>query len=420
MTETKEIRKYQAKQIYASLDQDDQSFHVIDNGVVTVRDGVVVEVGKLKSPSSDVTDLGEVALIPGLTNAHTHLEFSCLEQPLGNRGMAFTDWLKLVIAWRFESLTTAAKRTEAIRTGIAESQSAGTVAIGEIGNLPFENAAYKSELDCVLFLERLTRNHEREPLVIGECVQFLGSVDHEPDPSSKDSSSITRAISPHAPYSVGLSLLKRLVLQSQKTQCPVAMHLAETREELELISNQSGPFVDFLQSIGAWFLETYEQGQTILDYLNILAESPRSLVVHGNYLSKPEIEFIAGHRDSMSVVYCPRTHAYFDHDKYPLHELLNAGINVAVGTDSRASNPDLSVFDELKFVKQAFEDLSDKQILKLGTANGVQGLGVASSLGTIQAGTKLNFNVVTGADGGSLFVESSKLVPMSDYARVCE
>ena len=95
-----------------------------------------------------------------------------------------------------------------------------------------------------------------------------------------------------------------------------------------------------------------------MDYLQLLDRAHRSLIIHGNFLDQEEIHFIGSRRRRMSVVICPRTHAYFRHPSYPLRQMLDAEVNIALGTDSRASNPDLSVLSEMRYL--AREHLSPR------------------------------------------------------------
>ena len=401
--------RFQAKQIVVSPET------TIENGLITVRDGIITDVSKSQTPSDQNIDLGSGTLVPGFVNAHTHLEFSCLEKPLGRPGMPFTDWLKEVIAWRMQAFESSASKTKAIRQGLAESSAAGVVAVGEIATFPVEATVYDdTELSNVLFLERISRSSDRFPALIEESDDWLAR-----NGKASDSSNLC-AISPHAPYSVHPELLQQLVKRAEDSRVPVAMHLAETREELELLSNQTGPFVEFLESVGAWNPATYRAGETILDYLKLLANAPRALVIHGNYLQPKEIDFIATNRDRMSVVYCPRTHAYFDHEPYPLEPLLTAGVNVAIGTDSRASNPDLSVYQELKLIKQRYPEMSDRQILTLGTENSARALGLRSAganIATINEGRPADFNLIMDCqDQGGWFGESSSMLPFSQFS----
>jgi cytosine/adenosine deaminase-related metal-dependent hydrolase len=171
------------------------------------------------------------------------------------------------------------------------------------------------------------------------------------------------------------------------------MHLAETTAELELLANSAGEFVPFLQSLGVWREDVVPRGSQTLDYLKVLALAPRVLVIHGNYLDAVDIEFLVSH-PNFSVVYCPRTHAYFGHPPHPWRQLLSRGVNVALGTDSRASNPDLSLFNELKFVRQLAPEFDPGELLRLGTLNGAFALGIEAETGSLELGKSADLAIV--------------------------
>jgi cytosine/adenosine deaminase-related metal-dependent hydrolase len=166
---------------------------------------------------------------------------------------------------------------------------------------------------------------------------------------------------------------------------PVAMHLAESRAELELLAAGTGPLRELLEQRSMWDAAAIPAGSTPLDYLRMLARAPRSLVIHGNYLSSAELDFVAEHRERMSIVYCPRTHEYFQHAEYRLQEMLAAGVRVALGTDSRASNPDLNLFDELRSVARK-HDVPASEVIRLGTLSGAEALGWGDVVGSITPG----------------------------------
>ncbi len=371
----------------------------IEGGFVGINSGVITSVSNTRPIDCEVVDLadrfGDVALIPGLINAHTHLEFSDLDRPLGQTGIGFTDWVRKVVVHRMSGGSTESKAA-AIRSGIAESQEAGVVAIGEIATIAlgqesapaFDLEPYNMERDhgpieLTLFLEMLGRDPAAVPARTGLAGEWL---------ERNHGDSICAAISPHAPYSIHDDLLSGVIDLASKHSAPVAMHLAETRDELQLLHELDGPFVQLLKDFGVWFPETHRRGSRILDYLQQLARAPRSLVIHGNYLSEEEQKFIADRQESMSVVYCPRTHVFFGHDRYPLNELTEQGINVAIGTDSRASNPDLNLMAELRFVRDEFPDLSARDVLSLGTIAGAKALGIESRLGSIEVGKRAAMN----------------------------
>ena len=107
-------------------------------------------------------------------------------------------------------------------------------------------------------------------------------------------------------------------------------------------------------------------------------------MIHGNYLDDDERAFLATHRDRMSLVYCPRTHAYFSHRPYPLAELLAGGVRVALGTDSRASNPDLDLLAEMRHIAKTHAAIDPHEILRLGTLAGATALGATKTLAVLR------------------------------------
>ena len=329
-----------------------------------------------------------MAIIPGLINAHTHLEFSTLAQPLGEPGLGFPDWILKVVGHRLQSspLEPEQQKQVAIETGLKESQRCGVVGLGEIASAPYCLPAYEDSPGGTVFLEVLGR----DPLVVDERLLALEQVVR----SAGIGASWKVGISPHAPYSVHPDLFTGSIDLARRYGLSVAMHLAETKEELELMKSVNGPFVPVLEKLGAWYPETYRAGTRPLNYLRILARSPRSLIIHGNYLDEVELEFIAS-QQSMSVVYCPRTHHFFDHSRYPLPKMLDLGITVAVGTDSRASNPDLNLFEDLRHIARCFPELRPESILKMGTWHGAKALGLANGLGAIAVGRQAALAVVS-------------------------
>ena len=126
----------------------------------------------------------------------------------------------------------------------------------------------------------------------------------------------------------------------------------------------------------------------------MLADAPRALVIHGNYLDRDEHEFLAAHADRMSLVYCPRTHAYFDHPPYPLAELLAAGVRVALGTDSRASNPDLNLLGEMRHVARTHAGrAARRRSSRWRRSTRLEALGCEQECGSITPGKLANLCV---------------------------
>ncbi|HEX4413580.1 MAG TPA: amidohydrolase family protein, partial [Lacipirellulaceae bacterium] len=207
-----------------------------------------------------------------------------------------------------------------------------------------------------------------------------------------------QGISPHAPYTVSPLLLRPLVTLAHHQNLPVAMHLAESREELQFVKEGAGPFKDLLEDRSMWDSEAVPRGSTPHDYLRTLADAPRALVIHGNYLEDDELDFLGTHRDRMSLVYCPRTHTYFDHSPYPLTAALKHGVRVALGTDSRASNPDLDLFMEMQHVARTHPNVNPHEILRMATLAGAEALGREAEFGSIRPGKVANLVALPLAD----------------------
>jgi cytosine/adenosine deaminase-related metal-dependent hydrolase len=168
------------------------------------------------------------------------------------------------------------------------------------------------------------------------------------------------------------------------------MHVAESTEELQLLRDGTGPFQELLNERSMWDVEAIPRGSRPLDYLRILSIAPRALVIHGNYLDAEEHAFLAANVDRMSLVYCPRTHAYFKHPTYALPLLLERGVRVALGTDSRASNPDLDLFAEMRHVATSFSHIDPQTVLRMGTLAGAEALGRDAEVGSITPGKFAN------------------------------
>jgi aminodeoxyfutalosine deaminase len=362
----------------------------IEHGVVTIDGERIVAVAATADDDVPVRDLGDVALFPGFVNAHSHLEFSDLRQPLGEHGMALPDWIAHVLAQRHSG---ARDPAAAIAAGCRESLGAGVTTIGEIATADAGTYSAIPPIGVTAFLETIGFSRARAGSAFQASVERLCEFEQ--------SSGIQLGLSPHAPYTVSPVLLRCLVDTARERQLPVAMHLAESADELELLDHGTGRFQKLLEERSMWDDAVIRSGSSPFDYLQLLATAPRTLVVHGNYLDRDEREFLATHADRMSLVYCPRTHAYFAHPPYPLAESLAVGVRVALGTDSRASNPDLSLLAEMRYVATSHPDVPPEIIVRLGTLAGAEALGREAECGSITHGKLANLVAIPVAPGSA-------------------
>lgn len=365
----------------------------IAGGVLTVRDGIIAEIAA--QSDGPATDLGDVAILPALINAHTHLEFSDLAEPLGTAREPLPTWISRVVARRRSQPTEEQRqrlsREHAHTFGLAESAAAGIAAVGEIATPGWPEPVYhEASIGGVVFLELLGLAEERIEPLLQSAREHL----QRPEPRATERQTLPTwprwpsGLSPHAPYTVHPRLLAEACQLAAARQAPVAMHLAESREELELLATGRGAMREMIESLGAWRDGVIPTGIRIIDYLRPLATSPRSLVIHGNYLTDEELQFIAAQQGRMTVVYCPRTHAYFGHEPYPLAKLLAASVPTALGTDSRASNPDLDLWNEVLEVIRRHPQVAPSEVLRMAMLNAAAALGLASELGSLTPGKR--------------------------------
>jgi cytosine/adenosine deaminase-related metal-dependent hydrolase len=347
----------------------------LPGGTITIQGECIFSVSPHGDRAADL-DLGNAAILPGLVNAHTHLDLSGLRGRCPP-GADFPAWLMAIGRHRRE--TTPEQVDNAIRAGLAESIRFGTTLLGDIaaGGASWPILA-NAPIRAIVFRELIGPTEERAERAYAEAVAWL-----ESHPAT---ACCRPGLSPHAPYTVRASLFRRVAALHPSQ--PVAIHLAETREELELLAHKRGPFVSFLSELGVWDKEGLIGG--IGDLLTLFEGPTPRLFVHGNYLGPNDL-IPAG----SAVVYCPRTHAAFGHDRHPLPRLLAAGVNVALGTDSLASNPDLDLLAEARWVREHFPELPDSIILSLATLNGARALGLEELTGSLTSGKSADLVVLS-------------------------
>jgi cytosine/adenosine deaminase-related metal-dependent hydrolase len=380
------------------------------DGVLAVENGKILQLESYQGETIDRDYCGSL-IVPGFVNAHTHLDLSENHQGITVPGN-FPAWLQDVVNYRRTS--TQRERQTAIQEAVSLCILHGTTLVGDISSRGESfPALLQSSMKSVVFREVIGLGPERAEEALRECRAWLGA---------EEMVKTRRGVSPHAPYTVRFSLLDQLA--TEFPHVPLAMHVAESREELELLQWRTGPFVAFLRSLSAWFPEGIVP--SLADLLNELNRFERPILVHGNYLSRADWQNL---QPNASIVYCPRTHAFFGHDPYPLWEMLQDGINVALGTDSLASNPDLSVLHEGRFLWQRFQPgLTGEALLNLCTLQGAKALGFAELCGTLTPGKDADFVVLPCGDSNdnpwellwgsqeepaTVFVEGEEVWPMN-------
>ena len=317
----------------------------LENGWLRIDRGRIGAVGRGKPPTAAV-DFGDAIIIPGLVNAHTHLEFSGLPEPFPPGG-GLPAWIGRVVAWRRSRGPVSGAADEvatAIRTGLHESAAAGVTTVGEIATTitPAVLAAYATGGPRVRIY--------REALGLSPAAATAGFAQLVRDLARVERAGLAAGISPHAPYSVSAPLARRIGRAISEQGHPAAIHLAESLEEAELLATGGGPFRDLLESLGAWDRNRPPELVPVADWITRLARGPRGLVVHATHIGRDTAALarLARHRDRLGVVICPRTTQALSGSLPPVALLRSAGLRIALGTDGRGSNPDLSLLAECR------------------------------------------------------------------------
>ena len=367
----------------------------IEDGVIGLKEQTITAVGPRGDFSdAEVEDLGDVIIMPGLINAHTHLEMGHLQGATGPP-TDMVGWLLELMACRRDlSADERRERTAAaVQAGVRASLEAGVTTMGDISRScdvtrPLLQAG---PLRAVSFGEviGIGQHHNR----VEERLRRAADCKH-------DSEFLSTALSPHAPYSIDGAGIQRVVAHAREHDLRTCIHLAESVEEVQFLQTGQGRFREMLEQIGVWDDAITIPKTTPVRWVHELgALGPECLIAHGNYLDDEEINLLCA--TGTSVAYCPRTHSAFGHARHPLMELLGAGVNVCVGTDSLASNPSLSVLDELVHVHRQHPELPIDAVLAMGTVSAARALGLAHLVGSLEPGKQADLAVFRSAGDGN-------------------
>lgn len=391
----------------------------ISKGFLVIQDGFIVHVSDRLPDGYENCPLVRLvggAIVPGLINAHCHLELSdidpCLIAPANDTGHgSMVGWLNQVMA-RKKSIANSVVDIEeikrkAILSGLEESWKFGTRWIIDNITAPWSAdwcESWQAKFSGALKSDKLLALAAQSRLFVQPCVELVDvtqsrltqTVEFAQRTESTlkgmslgESANVCHTpmgLAPHAPYTASKRLVGYALRCVSSSGGILSMHLAESLEELDYADRRQGPFK---QWISPWIdAEHASQIGSIQEHLQLLCTSPKALIAHGNYLGDRQIELLSSHPHQVAVVYCPRTHQHFRHSEHPARRIVKGQIPLFLGTDSKASNPDLSVFKEWQTACKAFPDLGPKFWMAACTTGPAKFLGVEKLVGTLRVGSK--------------------------------
>ena len=354
----------------------------IPNGAVRIRGNRIGEVGRWRDLAADgaapVQDLGEVALLPGLVNAHCHLDYTSMAG-MFSPPKRFTDWIKQVTAakaeWGYSDFA------ESWLNGARMLLHAGVTAVGDIETTPelLPEVWEATPLRILSFLEMTGVKSRRQPrTILKAAVERINQLGNP---------RCFAGLSPHAPYSTLPELLRLSAETARQRRWRLCTHVAESAQEFEMFVHGRGEMFDWLRrserdmsDCGLGSPVDHLRRHGMLDH--------RLLAVHVNYLAPADAALLAEHQ--VNVVHCPRSHDYFQHDPFPFEKLAAAGVNICLGTDSLASvrkerrrMPQLDLFEEMRSFSREHPRVPPEAVLQMATQNGATALGLKGAVGEL-------------------------------------
>jgi cytosine/adenosine deaminase-related metal-dependent hydrolase len=398
----------------------------IENGAVAVSGNRIVDVGafdEIKARNAgNHLDLAAKVLLPGLINAHCHLDYTCLRGKIPPQD-SFTDWIRAINAEKSE--LSPKDYLASINDGLQEAKRFGTTAIANLTAFPESISQIRPPIRTWWFAELIDiRAPERADEFVDSTIDALRSSMACADTSASATGRIRRGepskrsrsrriaalqkprwgLAPHAMFTASKHLFRRCEEIAQKNDILLTTHLAESREEMEMFRDASGPLYEFIKSIGRPMNDCGNETPLEL-FIGALGDRalPEWIVVHLNELTESDFDLLERSNPKFQIVHCPRSHNYFGHSPFAFERLRSLGFNVCLGTDSLASNQTLSLFDEMRHFQKNFPNISPNEILKLATVNPARALRYENALGQIRPGFRADLIAVPSSGSTDVF-----------------
>ena len=379
----------------------------IENGAVAISGNRIIDLSSFDEVkgrnSGEIVDLGEQALLPGLINAHCHLDYTCLRGKIPPQ-KSFADWIRAINAEKTK--LSGADYLSSITEGFAEAKRFGTTTVANLTAFPELISQIHSPIRTWWFAELIdVRSPEHANEIVDLAVESLTPAENW-------------GLAPHALFTASKNLYQRCEEVARHKNVLLTTHLAESREEMEMFRDGSGPLYDFMKSIGRDMSDC--DGMTPLaafisapSSTSLRTSSGRALptgwiVAHLNELAESDFELLGRSTRKFHVVHSPRSHDYFSHSQFPFERLRALEFNLCLATDSLASNESLSLFAEMRAFQSNEPGLSPDKIFEMVTVNPALALHQSrhgGTLGRIRSGFQADLISIPCSGGANLFEE---------------
>jgi aminodeoxyfutalosine deaminase len=389
----------------------------IENGAVAISGDRIVDVGSFADiktrNTGETVDLGEQVLLPGLVNAHCHLDYTCLRGKIRPQ-KSFTEWIGAINTEKSELLPQG--YISSIKDGFEEAKRFGTTAIANLTAFPELISQVHPPIRTWWFAELIDiRAPQHANKLIDSAVESLSTA-RSTACNAVAQPGAAWGLGPHALFTASKHLFQGCEEKAQWEHILLTTHLAESREEMEMFRGASGPLYEFLKSIGRPMddcgsktpLELFLHATGRFRSATALQAGEHALsrwiVAHLNELTENDFELLERMNPKFHIVHCPRSHKYFGHSAFAFERLRSLGFNISLGTDSLASNDSLSLFDEMRAFQEEFPSVSAEEIFQMASVNPARALGRGDVLGKIRMGVLADLIAVP-LSGVDLFEE---------------
>ena len=360
----------------------------IRDATLVEHDGRLVYVGAREGApqGGDDVDLGNAIVIPGLVNAHCHLELTAMRGFLD--GLEFREWILRLTAAR-RAVLSPAMLLDAARLGVDEGLRHGITTFADTGDT---GAAFDAMLERGVRGICYREVFGPDP---GQCDKAIAALRAKILLMRDSETALVQVgVSPHAPYTVSDALFRATTALAQEMRVPLAVHIAESQLESDLVVQGSGAFANGLRARGIDVVPRATSPIALLERLGVLDVRP--LLIHCVRVSASDVAALQLH--DCAVAHCPASNAKLGHGIAPLTQLLEARVRTGLGSDSVASNDRMDVLDEARLAslfasarEQRHDALTSGKALELATLGGARALGLDADIGSLEAGKFADF-----------------------------
>jgi aminodeoxyfutalosine deaminase len=354
----------------------------IEDGAVLVRGSEIVDVGSFRTLrakyfSEGIVDLGEHVLLPGLINAHCHLDYTHLRGTIAPQ-KSFSRWIQQINSMKRSFGDEDVLRS--ISAGFSELLRGGVTTVLNVEAFPeLMWRVPPPPIRTWWFYEMIDiRHREATKEVVAGALLFLEKELQEAG---------GYGLSPHAPYTASEELYRLANACAEKLGIPVTTHVAESAEEDAMFRLAEGPMADFFRGLGRPMADCNGHSS----FGNIARRGliqPYWILVHLNELNADDFALIEQDESlrNLNIVHCPQSHRFFSHRPFQSERLRQLGANISLGTDSLASGTSLSMFREMRSFHHTDPSLRPEEVLAMATRNPARALRMAGRLGEVRAG----------------------------------